>query len=291
MVEEAEADEARCSTKLVCCSNILGSRSGVARWMVMRDCERSAVMAKHRVEDLSHWQEGAVDAALAYPNDSPELIRRVTDEDDCSFTRGVSDLANCHCGDVGGGPQGRWGRVVCSESGQPEARDESRRLVEIDARNSHERLRLSPREPRDASELPGEASRRLQAALPRATLLKDECDELLGAECVDAVVGQPVSRGIEGFSGLQREKSCMPRLLRSATSVRQLRAVPSRGRARTRPWRSRPAEDDPHRRRPPLASALGRRDTVTVEPAGDFGEAVTARVLPSDASGDVCWKR
>jgi len=42
--------------------------------------ERSPVVAKHGVEDLSHGKEGAVDAALAYPNDPSELIRSVANQ-------------------------------------------------------------------------------------------------------------------------------------------------------------------------------------------------------------------
>jgi hypothetical protein len=35
----------------------------------MGDCERPAVKAKHRVEDLTHWHEGTVNAPLAHRND------------------------------------------------------------------------------------------------------------------------------------------------------------------------------------------------------------------------------
>jgi hypothetical protein len=128
--------------------------------------ERSAVVAKHGVEDLSHWQEGTVDAALADTNDSPELVRRVADKDDCSLTRGVSDLTHGHSGDVGGGPQARRRRLVRSESGQVETSDESRGLIEIDARDTCELLRPGSLEPRDASKVAGESPRSLQPVLP-----------------------------------------------------------------------------------------------------------------------------
>jgi len=98
----------------------------------MRHRKRPAIMAKDSVEDLSHWQEGAVNTALAYRNDSAELVRRVADEDDYSFTRRASDLTHRHGRDVGGGPQPLRTRVVLSVSSQAEARDDSRRPVASD---------------------------------------------------------------------------------------------------------------------------------------------------------------
>lgn len=82
--------------------------------------ERSAIVAQHRIEDLSHGQQGAVDAAFAYPNDSLELVRRVADKDDCSLTSGGSDLAHRDGGDVGPGIEHPRGQVVRSDPGQAE---------------------------------------------------------------------------------------------------------------------------------------------------------------------------
>lgn len=148
--------------------------------------ERSAVVAKHRVEDLSHWQEGTVDAALADPNDSPELVRRVADEDDCSLACGVSDLAHRDGSDVRGGNQLRWHGLARSESGEAEGGDESRRLLRCDPGEGGEFLRPGFPESRDAPEVPGESARGLQAVLSSIAGLKDERNEFLRAEGVHA---------------------------------------------------------------------------------------------------------
>jgi hypothetical protein len=83
----------------------------------MSDGERPTIMAKHRVEDLANWQEGAVDAALAYLNDQPEVIRGIADEHDCSLTGGISNLPYRDGGDVGGASQPRWHGLVRGEPG------------------------------------------------------------------------------------------------------------------------------------------------------------------------------
>lgn len=87
-----------------------------------------------------------------------------------------------------------------TEAGQAEARDESGRLVGLDAPASDEVLRRGSRESRDASELPGEFPRCLQPRLPSSAPLQDECDEFLHAERVDSEVGETVSRVVEGFA-------------------------------------------------------------------------------------------
>jgi hypothetical protein len=50
--------------------------------------------------------------------------------------------------------------------------------------------------------------------------------------------------------------------------------------------RSRADEDGAHRRRPPLPTAVRRRDAVRVECAGDVGEAPAAGVLEADVLDD-----
>lgn len=118
MVEEAKANDSRCRAQLVGRSTVLRSGGRVARRVVVSDGERPAVMTKHRVEDLANWQEGAVDAALGYRNDQPEVIRSIADEHDCSLAGCVSNLPYRDGRDVSGASQPRWHGLVRGESGK-----------------------------------------------------------------------------------------------------------------------------------------------------------------------------
>jgi hypothetical protein len=120
VVQEAEADDFRRSAQCVRRSKVFRPRGRVARRVVVGDSERPTVVAQHGVQDLTHRQEGAVEAAFAYRNHSPELIRSVTNQHDRSLTGSCFQLANRDGGDVGGGSKAQWGCVGPSESGQAE---------------------------------------------------------------------------------------------------------------------------------------------------------------------------
>lgn len=172
--------------------------------MVVGDGERPTVIAEHRVEDLSDWQKGAVEAALADGKDLSEVIRGIADEHNRSLASRGLKLMHSDRSDVGGGCQPRWTRVARSEPGQAEGRDESCCLFASEARDGGEFVRPSSQESRDAPEVPGESTRGLQAALSSFALLQDERDELLRTKRVDSAAGQTVTRGIEGYAGPQR---------------------------------------------------------------------------------------
>lgn len=286
VVEEAKPNQPGRRAEFVRRSKVFRARGRVARRMVVSDGERPTVMAKHRMEDLPHWKEGAVDGSLTYGNDPPEVIRAIADEHDRSLAGGAPELVHRDGSNVGRRAQARWGGVAGSKSGQAEGGDQSRRLFWSDARESGELLRPGPPEPRDASKVPGESPRRLQAVLPSLAALQDERDELLRAERVDSTAGQTVMRVIEGYAGLQREKSCTRRLRSSGTNVRQLR----HNRRHITP-RSSATWSGGEQPALSLASALAGGDAFAVEPAGDLGEAASLCALAVDAREDVRWER
>jgi hypothetical protein len=117
MFEEAKTNRSCGRAQAFSRLNVLRSRCWVAGRVVMGDGERPTIMAKHGVEDLANWQEGTVDAALAYRNDQPEVIRGIADEHDCSLAGGVSNLPYRDGRDVSGASQPRWQGLVRSESG------------------------------------------------------------------------------------------------------------------------------------------------------------------------------
>src|SRR6266542_2590572 len=102
----------------------------------MGDGERSPIVAENGVEDLADRQERAVNAAFAYQNDSPEVMRGVADEHDRSLAGRAPQLTHRNGGDVSCGPQPQWNRIACSEAGQTKRRGESGRLVGSDAGES-----------------------------------------------------------------------------------------------------------------------------------------------------------
>lgn len=109
--------------------------------------KRPTVIAKDCIEDLSYRQEGAVDAALANRNESPNSVRCVADEHDRPLAPGVSDLTHRNARNVASGPQAREMRVATGQSSQPEAGDKGRRLDRGDTRESCEFLGVGSPEP------------------------------------------------------------------------------------------------------------------------------------------------
>lgn len=204
MVEEPEANDPRCCAELARRSKVLRSRGRVARRVVVGDGERSTITAQHGVEDLADWEEGAVDAAFAHQNDVPKMICGITDKRDHLFASRAPELTHRNGGDVSGGPQPKWNRVACSQSGQTKRRGESGGLFGSDPRESGELLGAGPSESRDAAEVPGESASCLEAVLPALAALQDERNELFGAERVDSAADQTLARGIERLAGPQR---------------------------------------------------------------------------------------
>ncbi len=203
--------------EFACRSNVCRTRGRVAGWMVVSYGEGSAVMPKHRVENLSDRQEGAVDAALADRDDLPRLVGGVTDEHDDALARRALELANRDRSHIGRRRQPRGTGLALNKSGQAERRRKCGRLSGSQAGESGQFVGPCSRDPRDASELPRQSARSRQTALPSPAGLQDERDKLFDAERVESRTVQPLDRGVEGFFGLQwgkREGGCVAEVRR-----------------------------------------------------------------------------